>query len=651
MRTFLSKPAAEQRSGSCAAAGLRPNGAQQGCGVPALRAVQPKRAEQQIQRLPESGAADLDHSAWAQTDRAAGLLTGLVPGPIGPIGPAGSLRVSAPNDPDERQAHSVADQVMRMPDPRLQPACACGGSCPRCQAQAAGLAAEPVQPMPGDSGVLPGRFAGGSVGRVLQRPGRPLDAAIRGDMESRFGYDFSPVRVHTDPAASQSSRALNARAYTVGTHIVFGANQYAPATGQGKRLLAHELAHVVQQTGRAAPSRPRGIQREEFKPWPGQTGQDVAGTRNKKGDIISEQVQRTGDPTYAQLGPSLLEFDTSRCALTVKKAINFVRAGTGETQLSKDAFNALKKKILELAEDRLNGWVSIQLAESAGCGLSCALGRISVKVETREGSGPYSSTLNLHRKFGREDAGNIGADASDRTLWHELGHIVLGAADEYYEAKRPDGTPRPKSKVNKSDWSIMSGEANARRAMLHARHFSHLPAWLGRRFPACSFSLNETTRPIVVEFTPTLMFGGYFTPDGRGGLHYSLGLDMGIPFDRLRRLEFVFGPRISYLQMADQHALLLGFRAGLEGQFGSSGVRLGAGVEGGGLGFTNLAEGKLGAAPYVEGNLGLGYSFGAGVSLGGEFGVGSRELPIPNMGGKTDFTTYYRLGLTVAMSF
>ena len=78
-------------------------------------------------------------------------------------------------------------------------------------------------------------------------PGTALDPTTRADMESRFGHDFSQVRVHADSAAATSASALNARAYTYGKHVVFDAHQYAPGTHAGRDLLAHELAHVVQQ--------------------------------------------------------------------------------------------------------------------------------------------------------------------------------------------------------------------------------------------------------------------------------------------------------------------------------------------------------------------------------------------------------------------
>ncbi|MCP3138163.1 eCIS core domain-containing protein [Pyxidicoccus xibeiensis] len=87
------------------------------------------------------------------------------------------------------------------------------------------------------------------VGEVLRSGGRPLDSALRADFEPLFRHDFSRVRVHADGGADTSARAVDARAYTVGRDIVFRAGQYAPHTPSGRQLLAHELTHVVQQSG------------------------------------------------------------------------------------------------------------------------------------------------------------------------------------------------------------------------------------------------------------------------------------------------------------------------------------------------------------------------------------------------------------------
>jgi outer membrane protein OmpA-like peptidoglycan-associated protein len=97
------------------------------------------------------------------------------------------------------------------------------------------------------------------VNEVLATSGRALDAGAREFFQPRFGADFSAVRVHEDTRAAASAQAINALAYTSGTHIIFGAGRFAPHAPAGRRLLAHELAHVVQQ-GRGADV---GLQRQE----------------------------------------------------------------------------------------------------------------------------------------------------------------------------------------------------------------------------------------------------------------------------------------------------------------------------------------------------------------------------------------------------
>src|SRR5206468_309695 len=80
-------------------------------------------------------------------------------------------------------------------------------------------------------------------------PGQSLDQSTRAVMEARFAHHFPEVRIHADARAGESARALNAQAYTVGSHIVFGAGRYSPQTSVGRHLIAHELAHSLQQAG------------------------------------------------------------------------------------------------------------------------------------------------------------------------------------------------------------------------------------------------------------------------------------------------------------------------------------------------------------------------------------------------------------------
>jgi outer membrane protein OmpA-like peptidoglycan-associated protein len=131
----------------------------------------------------------------------------------------------------------------RFPSAPVQHRCACGGvvgpsgECSACRAkrlrQEAAGSAQTAPPIVHD---------------VLRSSGRPLEAPLRAEMEARFGHDFSRVRVHTDARAADSARAVEAAAYTVGRDVVFSSGRYAPSTGAGKTLLAHELAHVAQQS-------------------------------------------------------------------------------------------------------------------------------------------------------------------------------------------------------------------------------------------------------------------------------------------------------------------------------------------------------------------------------------------------------------------
>ena len=106
----------------------------------------------------------------------------------------------------------------------------------------------PAQPAPASPAAAPPAHA--EVDGALATPGRPLDPSTRRSMEARFGYDFSGVRVHDDARAAATAAGIDAAAFTVGEDVVFGAGRFDPTAPQGRHLLAHELAHVVQQSQR-----------------------------------------------------------------------------------------------------------------------------------------------------------------------------------------------------------------------------------------------------------------------------------------------------------------------------------------------------------------------------------------------------------------
>lgn len=179
---------------------------------------------------------------------------------------ASVLRVNPPGDTYEREADRAADQVVSgngritgwslskiaMSAP-VQRKCSCEGQCDECKKDKEDKKLQ-RKAQTSQSGPTP-VTAPPIVHDVLRGPGRPIEPAVRSFMESRFGHDFSRVRIHTDARAADSADAVNAHAYTAASNVVFGRGQYAPESAAGKQLLAHELAHVVQQGGSApAPS-------------------------------------------------------------------------------------------------------------------------------------------------------------------------------------------------------------------------------------------------------------------------------------------------------------------------------------------------------------------------------------------------------------
>lgn len=148
-----------------------------------------------------------------------------------------SLKVSSPDDPAEREARAVAARVMRLPMPgAIQRGSAAtdirrAADRPEGETQRSGTAAP---------------FVGAEIARSMSG-GTPLPRAVRGFMEPRFGFSFGHVRMHTGEKAADLSELLNAKAFTIGSHVFFGQSQYQPDSAEGRELIAHELTHTVQQ--------------------------------------------------------------------------------------------------------------------------------------------------------------------------------------------------------------------------------------------------------------------------------------------------------------------------------------------------------------------------------------------------------------------
>lgn len=218
------------------------------------------------------------------------------------------LAIGAVNDPLEAEADRIAQQILLAPAARVD----------------------------GTSGTMRAPSASHVASDMSSLPGRPLDADLRTFFEPRFGFDFSRVRIHSDEAAAESAHSIGALAYTAGPSIAFGSGRYQPETMEGRRLLAHELTHVVQQghaavipgmskpriaTGRATPAIQRDTPASPTQ-QPGATSQGGPLSITKRyEDLVSRQEvkQALTDFLYqaqaAQGGQTLHVTDSVRWAV------------------------------------------------------------------------------------------------------------------------------------------------------------------------------------------------------------------------------------------------------------------------------------------------------------------------------------------------
>ena len=210
------------------------------------------------------------------------------------------LTIGAPNDVYEQEAERVADAVLRMPEPRHDQTAPLRNSppaiqrlCTECeddlQRQSIAEGEELIQTKASGRDV-PEPTAHTERGiAALNGGGAPLPGGLRAYFEGRLGYDFAAVRLHTGGNAARTAQALNARAYTMGSDLVFAEGQYSPGTREGKRLIAHELAHVIQQTGGVSGSA-HGTNTADFRqPSPGRPvdpHEPVNAQRNDRPSIV-----------------------------------------------------------------------------------------------------------------------------------------------------------------------------------------------------------------------------------------------------------------------------------------------------------------------------------------------------------------------------
>ncbi len=317
----------------------------------------------------------------------------------------------------------------------LRRACACdrraaAGTCNSCGEKNAGTLRRSA------AGPTPANEAPPIVHEVLRSSGRALDAPTRAVMEPRFGADFSRVRVHTDTRAAASARAVHALAYTVGPHIAFDEGQYSPATDTGRRLLAHELTHVVQQAANPAPLGTSLRVGDSTDPAEHEADRIVAGLQQHGSGSAdrpaldnpdvqvqlrrSPIVQRQGDPAQIPAALTCPPATTSPPAAVKSYAFAIDEATLTPAQMSDIAgFMAAWHAAGGLEDLRVDGYASTDGAQARNWDLSCRRAQAvqtALTTSTSVGAGIPSGRISILAQGASTSLGTSLADNRKVTI-------------------------------------------------------------------------------------------------------------------------------------------------------------------------------------------------------------------------------------------
>jgi hypothetical protein len=512
------------------------------------------------------------------------LLPDLYQEGINPVLVQRKLSVGAVDDPLETEADAMADKVIRMPENSF-----IQRKCKHCEEE------EKVQRKPLSSFIQrkesqSAKAVSDSLSQSIyssQGKGNALPASTKSFMESRFGADFSEVRIHNDNQAASLSQQLNAKAFTVGRDIYFNNNQYAPLESSSMHLLAHELTHTIQQGATTnSIQREEGTSRvEEHVQTPTQTGDTWSGTVDRE-----EYVPASGSTPRRTLGTMSgirVEFNSSDCVVTLPTRVKFEHPSTSNwpfcsadsgsappAAVEQSIFDRVKQRFLSLTQSWFDNWFTVRLSN---CENACAGKDIPIRASIAEDDANPTTTVIIANKAGRSCANSskvvlhVGNGIADDRIVHEAGHMALGYGDEYPSA--PDT-----ESVRRGDTSMAGSHSSFQDWMLlHERHFAFVPAFLQQIYPGCTATLQSNNRSGTTFNFPALM--GYSGYRG-GGVHFSTGLDLAVPLEIQRRLQLTLGARAHYILGASyptQHAFMGGLRLGLNytSNFATGGLRLG----------------------------------------------------------------------------
>ena len=362
------------------------------------------------------------------------------------------LRIGAANDPLEREADTAADAVLR--GERVG---SLGHSSAVAQRECSGCAGEPEEEhevqrkcADGDSARSHGEGAGETAAEAVAAGGAPLSRDLRNYFEPRFGRDFSDVRVHTGARADGAAGAIGARAYTLGKDVAFASGEYAPSRREGRRLIAHELAHVVQQDGTdgstvrrsvaAFSTCPPNVHGASADPLADITAADEAAQLMALGsaNVLNLEALLFADPTFGRSYVS----DAYERRFGLPSAAGrgrFFNRLTGGTHPSRDAAMGSEMETLAVRFELTHSFLSQNIGyRCPGTGATtipgCRAGTCG--AETRAFSCPGGGIIALCRRFWDAPEMN-GPNPRGATLIHEAIHAWLGV-----RLHRAEGAPR-----------------------------------------------------------------------------------------------------------------------------------------------------------------------------------------------------------------
>lgn len=421
---------------------------------------------------------------------------------------------------------------------------------------------------------------------AISSGGTALTAQQRAYFEPRFGHNFSEVRLHRSAAAERAAEGIGARAYTLGSSIAF-----ASAEG-GNALLAHELAHVVQQSGRTIRRQPAGLAPIDTSGGGGTAflntvtgGPTLQADGTFTGSVRRQEIS-PATATQAQMTISdetvNVIYDPKNCVVRLPFRMNFVAAPTSGTAgictsggagpappVSPARLAEIANEVVQTAQDGLNSWFKLRVS---GCKNPCAGRDIPIRVEVSQTATSPDVTINVVNRGGRADAATICApDFNPGTTVHEGGHQRLGVGDEYRETNQAYRTRTPawaRDERVRTDFTRMGSQHTyGRLAAFHERHFQFAQVFVQAALGAsCKVDLARA-RALPVEARFTLGGGGF---SGNLGEGYAVegGVDAALPLDTSRRFNLEAGLHALYLNAPEKHrdALLFGARLGLSAQ-------------------------------------------------------------------------------------